>query len=107
MVVLSQVGTTTAVVVAGALVGAGFGTLMPAAQAAVVRIADGRRVGLAVSTYYLFLDLGTGLGPLALGLVIGAGDHRVMYLAVAGLVLASAGHYHALHGRRARLAVRG
>ncbi|PFG38105.1 putative MFS family arabinose efflux permease [Georgenia soli] len=106
MVVLSQAGSTAALMVAGVLAGLGFGTLMPAAQAAAVRIADGERVGLAVSTYYLFLDAGTGLGPLALGLVIGAADHRVMYLTVAALVIVSAGHYHAVHGRRARLAAR-
>lgn len=106
MVVLSQAGTTTALAAAGVLAGLGFGALMPAAQAAAVRIADGERVGLAVSTYYLFLDLGTGLGPLALGLVIGAADHRVMYLAVAVLVVVSAGHYHAVHGRRAGLPAR-
>lgn len=54
-----------------------------------------------MSTYYLFLDAGTGLGPLALGLVIGAADYPVMYLAVAALVVASAGCYHLVHGRRA------
>lgn len=99
LVLLSLAESTTAILVAGVLVGAGFGTLMPAVQAAVVRLADGRRVGIAVSTYYLFLDVGTGLGPLGLGFLIEVADHRVMYVAVAGLMLFSAAYYHAFHGR--------
>ncbi|MDD9206615.1 MFS transporter [Georgenia sp. 10Sc9-8] len=100
MVSLAQADSTLGMALAGGLVGAGFGTLMPTAQAAVVRIADGNRVGTAVATYYLFLDIGTGVGPIVLGLVIGAADHRVMYLVVAGLIVASAGYYHLVHGRR-------
>lgn len=100
LVVLSQAGGTTAVLVAGALTGAGFGTLMPAVQASVVRLSGGQRVGLAIATYYLFLDIGTGLGPLGLGFVIEATDHRVMYLAVAALMLCSTLYYHSVHGRR-------
>lgn len=99
LVILAGADGTVMVLAAAALAGAGFGTLLPAVQAAVVHLTAGRRVGLAVSTYYLFLDIGTGLGPLGLGLLIEATDHRVMYLAVAGLVLASAGYYHAAHGR--------
>lgn len=99
LTVLSQAGGTPALLLAGGLVGAGFGTLMPAVQAAVVRLARGRRVGMAVSTYYLFLDVGTGLGPLGLGLLIAAADHRLMYLSVAGLALVSAVYYHVVHGR--------
>lgn len=100
LVTLSQAGATTTVLIAGALTGAGFGTLMPAVQAAVVQLSGGQRVGLAVATYYLFLDIGTGLGPLGLGFLIEATDYRVMYLAVSALMLSSTLYYHAVHGRR-------
>ena len=87
--------------------GAGFGTVMPAVQAAVVRLSRGERVALAVSTYYLFLDIGTGLGPVGLGLVVEAADHRAMYLTAAGVALAAAGYYHLVHGRLGRRGARG
>ena len=58
-------------------------------------------IGLAVATFYLLLDLGTGIGPLLLGAVVGTWDYRVMYLASAALVVVIAVHYTLVHGRHA------
>jgi MFS family permease len=88
------------VVLAGAFVGFGFGALMPSAQAIAVTEAPPHRVGTATSTFYLLLDTGTGLGPLLLGLLIPVTGFPGMYLALAGLVLASTLLYHAVHGHK-------
>lgn len=98
---LSRTTSAEGFVLAGAAVGVGFGSLISAAQAAVVRIARLDHVGLAVSTYYLFLDIGTGLGPLALGALVKAAGYRTMFAAVALVTLATMVQYHLVHGRRA------
>lgn len=88
------------VVAAGALVGFGFGALMPSAQAIAVTEAPAHRVGTATSTFYLLLDTGTGLGPLLLGVLIPVAGFHGMYLVLAALVLASTLLYHRVHGHK-------
>ena len=58
------------------------------------------RIGIAVSTFFFMLDLGTGLGPVVLGWLTQHSGYRAMYLVVAAVVIGSAGLYHLLHGRR-------
>lgn len=99
---LSQVESTTGLVVAALLVGLGFGSVMPTAQAAAVRLAPPQHIGTAIATYYLMLDIGTGVGPALLGPLVTAWDYQAMLLAVAGLVLVGAGYYHLVHGRKVR-----
>lgn len=107
LAVLSQAESLGMLVVAALLIGLGFGTVMPTGQAAAVRLAQPHNIGLAVSTFYLLLDLGTGLGPVVLGGLVSTWDYRLMYLAVAGLVLATGLHYHLVHGRHRERARRG
>ncbi|MPV36481.1 MFS transporter [Georgenia subflava] len=102
LVVLAVATGVAAIVLAGALMGLGFGTLMSAGQAiAVARVAP-HRMGLAVSTYFFMVDIGTGLGPVALGWLVQGTSFRTMYLAMAGVVLLAAGLYHLVHGRSRR-----
>ncbi|WP_163544823.1 MFS transporter [Occultella kanbiaonis] len=83
----------------GGLVGLGFGTLMSSSQAIAVTSAPVHRVGLATSTFYLATDLGVGVGPLLLGLLLGASDYRTMYLILTVVVLGGIVLYYAVHGR--------
>ena len=50
------------VVLAGALSGLGYGTLMPAAQAIAVNAVPSHQLGAGISTLMLFADVGLGLG---------------------------------------------
>lgn len=99
MAVLAGATGAATLLLAGGLAGAGFGTFMSAGQAIAVSSAAPVRVGRAVSTYFLLLDLGTGVGPVLLGLVIGVHGYRTMYLVLSGVVLLTALLYHAVHGR--------
>lgn len=86
-------------VAAGVLTGFGFGALMPCAQAIAVTRAPDSRVGYATATFYLLLDIGTGIGPIALGLVVGAAGFPAMYAILAGVVACLTVLYHFVHGR--------
>lgn len=77
---LAGVSTTGGVMLAGLLTGVGFGSLLPALLAIVVRVSDAGRVGVATSTYYLALDIGSGIGPILMGAAITRGGYPAMYL---------------------------
>lgn len=82
---LGGVHTTPGVMLAGLLTGVGFGSLLPALLAIVVRVSDPGRVAVATSTYYLALDIGSGIGPIVMGAAITVGGYRAMYLAGAAV----------------------
>lgn len=58
------------------------------------------RMGVATSTFFIFMDLGVGLGPSLMGLFIPMAGFRGLYLALAVLQFASAGLYLITTGRK-------
>ena len=87
------------VVVAGAMTGLGYGTLMPAAQAIAVSAVPAHKLGTGISTLLLLMDVGVGIGPVVLGLLLSATGFGTMYTVLAVLVVVAALLYHAVHGR--------
>lgn len=86
---------------AAALLGAGWGTTHSACQAIAVARVPITRVGRSVSTYFLLADVGMGLGPVVLGLLVGPLGFRGMYgVLAAAIVLLGLPYYWAVHGRR-------
>lgn len=54
--------------VSGGLIGLGYGTFMSNGQAVSLKqITSSHRIGVALSTYFIGLDLGLGVGPFILG----------------------------------------
>jgi len=102
LAVLALAGSNGDLVVAGAVMGLGYGVLTSALQAIAIAQVPGHRVGVAVSTHYFMVDLGLGLGPVVLGLLLQHTGYEQMYVLLAGLVLASAGLYYLAHGRSRR-----
>ncbi|WP_248126824.1 MFS transporter [Micrococcus lacusdianchii] len=88
------------VVLAGALSGLGYGTLMPAAQAIAVNAVPSHQLGAGISTLMLFADVGLGLGPVLLGGLVASAGYGAMYAALAGVLVIAAGYYFVMHGRR-------
>lgn len=80
MVVLSQANNSIQFLLAGAIIGLGFGGLNPSFQTIAVLAAPIHKSGLATSTYFLSMDMGVGLGSLVLGLVVHYTNYRTMYL---------------------------
>lgn len=87
---------------AGVLGGLGFGAMMSCAQAIVVARATPATVGVVTSTFFLMLDLGSGVGPVLLGGLVQVAGFNWMYVAMAALVLATVGFYWLVHGRYER-----
>src|SRR5699024_2881780 len=68
------------VLLAGFIIGLGFGNFQSAAQIICVNVAPKENVGLATSTYFIILEIGLGFGPVILGLFIPFVGYSGMYL---------------------------
>lgn len=97
--VLAVANADWQIVVAGAMTGLGYGTLMPASQAIAVSAVPPHKLGTGISTLLLLMDAGVGLGPIALGVLVSAAGYSTMYTVLTIVVVLAAVLYHAVHGR--------
>ena len=100
LVILSQASSGIFLLVAGAIIGVGFGTLQSSAQTIAVSAVPHHRVGLATSTFFTFYDLGMGMGPFLLGYLIQVTGFRGLYLAMSVIAFLALPIYYFLHGRK-------
>jgi len=84
-----------------ALVGLGYGTFFSSANAVAIKASPSGRVHLATTTYFSFVDLGGGVGPFVLGVIITATGFRELYFVMGGVTLCCLALYYFLHGRSA------
>ncbi|MFS0866636.1 MFS transporter [Microbacterium sp. 179-B 1A2 NHS] len=99
LVLLAVATADGEIVLAGLLTGLGYGTLMPASQAIAVSAVPPAKLGTGISTLLLLTDVGVGLGPVLLGVLVSLTGFGPMYGMLAGVVLLAAAVYHGLHGR--------
>ena len=93
MALLSTVHHPVAMLVAAGLLGFGVGTIQSSALALCVRMAPDSRIALANSTFYMFLDLGVGIGPLVLGAIEPVLGYRGLFISMSVVaVLAMVGY---------------
>ena len=100
MVLLSEVNSGSMLLVAGALIGLGFGNMQSSTQAIAVKLTPAHRMGLATSTFFIALDAGLGFGPYILGFIIPTTGYRSLYVILGIVVLLSSALYYVLHGKR-------
>lgn len=100
MVALSNVETVTGFLVSGAVLGFAFGALSPSFQTLAIQMSPRERAGAATSTYFLFLDIGVGLGSFLLSMIASKNGYHVMYLAAAAVVIIIAAVYYVLYQRK-------
>ena len=90
LLVLSVTHSSWVLLVAGALVGLGYGTFMSNGQAVCLKTCEPHRIGIALSTYFVGLDLGLGVGPYVFGVLRDHISFQQMYLVAAVLPVACA-----------------
>jgi len=101
MLILSQATMGMMVLAAGAAMGLGYGSFISGAQAISIRGVAPNRLGLATSTYFIFVDLGFGLGPYLLGMLATLTGYRGLYGIMSLVILASIPLYYVLVGKEA------
>ncbi|EMR05961.1 Multidrug resistance protein MdtL [Bhargavaea cecembensis DSE10] len=100
LTLLSESVTGAMLLGAGVLIGLGFGNFQSSAQALSVKVADPHRMGLATSTFFIFLDFGVGFGPYILGSLVPIIGYSGIYKLLAGIVLFALVLYIAVYGVR-------
>lgn len=101
LLMISQVQQGFFLLLAGMLIGFGYGTFTSSAQAISIKVSPKDRIALATSTYYIFADVGIGIGPFLLGFLIPIIDYRGLYVFLAIVVFSCTILYYFLHGRKA------
>jgi predicted MFS family arabinose efflux permease len=102
MLLLSSASNSGTFLLAGALVGLGFGNISSIAQAIVVNGVSSHRMGLATSTFFIFFEIGTGFGPYLLGLFIPTTGYNALYAFLGIIVFATSVLYYFLYGKKER-----
>jgi len=87
---------------AGAFLAIGYGTIMSSMQTIVGKISPPHRLGLAISTFYICMDAGMGTGPYILGLVAEKFGFHTMYIILAIAIFFLIPAYYLVHGKKAR-----
>lgn len=100
MLVLSQVQNGFMLLFAGALIGLGFGNFQSCAQAIALKGITVERIGVATSTFYIFLDFGFGFGPYFLGNLVTSVGYRGMYMMLMVVVVVALIAFVLLIGRK-------
>ena len=90
LLTLSYTTTSFMLLLSGALIGLGYGTFMSNGQAVCLKLVDSSKVSIALSTYFIGLDLGLGFGPYALGTVHSFLSYSGIYILCAALTVAVA-----------------
>ena len=85
---------------AAILLALGYGNFFSCAQALAIKDIPPHRMGLAVTTYFIFVDLGFGLGPYILGLFVPHTGYRGLYLMMTLVILTAVLLYYLLLSRK-------
>ncbi|MCH3179336.1 MFS transporter, partial [Listeria monocytogenes] len=63
LVVISTAPSSSVLLISGGLIGLGYGTFMSNGQAVCLKVCEPHRIGIGLSTYFIGLYLGLGIGP--------------------------------------------
>lgn len=97
MLLLSQANHGITLLLAGAIIGLGYGNFLSCGQAISIKGAPPHRLGLATATYYIFLDVGFGVGPYLFGSLVPSMGYRGLYSMMAMVILAAIILYYFLY----------
>ncbi|MDQ1004304.1 MFS family permease [Neobacillus niacini] len=106
MLLLGSAHSSSTLLVAGILIGFGFGNMQSCTQAIAVKLTPPHRMGLATSTFFIFLDAGLGFGPYLLGFFLPYTSYSTLYMILGVLVLVSSGLYFLLYGKKERASIK-
>ena len=100
MVTFSRTSQDLLFLASGFGLGYGMSIVFAVCQASVISKSPVHRYGVTTSTFSAIVDLGSGIGPMILGLIIPVLGYRDMYLTCAVIGAVSMVLYWVLHGRK-------
>lgn len=93
LISLSFTDSSWMLLLSGALVGLGYGTLLPSFQTLAIQAADKHRSGFATGTFFALYDSGIVIGSVALGVFAGLLGYSNLYLILGLFVLCIVFYY--------------
>lgn len=86
LILLSVTHSVLLLLVAGTLIGLGYGALLPSFQTMSIQAAPKRRTGHATATFFIFYDLGIAVGSFVLGVVSSQFGFSALYIICSGMI---------------------
>ena len=99
MALLAVAETSASFLFAAFLLGVGFGNFQSAGQAVSLTLVTRSRFAQATTTFFLFFDLGIGLGPYLFGFLVPVAGYEGMFCGLAVTALVAACLYWFEHDR--------
>lgn len=100
LIVLSMAENSITLLLAGVLIGLGYGNIQSCTQAIAIKLTPVHRMGLATSTFFIFLDGGLGFGPYLLGYIVPLTTYSKLYFLLSFVVLFTIFLYFMLYARK-------
>lgn|SRR5690606_17139168 len=91
---------------AAACMSTGFGNFNTGAQTLAVRFTEPHRIGMATATYFMCIDIGSGMGPYVLGVIIEQLGYRPLYVIVSMIGMCCFPMYYYFYGRKEKSMLR-
>ena len=93
LVVLGYTQGSIMMVVSGALIGIGYGSVTPVFQTQIISSVEPHKIGVANSLFFNAMDAGLALGACVMGMMVAHTGYRMIYLLGALLVVVAGGVY--------------
>lgn len=103
MVMLSLPQTAVIMIIAGAIIGIGYGSVTPILQTQVISSVEKHRLGIANSLFFNSMDLGMAIGAFTLGIVAKSFSYSSVYLSGIVLIIVGGIAYFALASGKAKM----
>ncbi|RDY66652.1 MFS transporter [Halobacillus sp. SY10] len=101
MMILSFANTAFVLLLAGGLIGLGWGTLVPSMQTIALKKVP-ERAGSATATFFTIFDIGIGVGSYVVGAIATGIGFSSLYFNSSFVVFGAVVLYILLHGRKVR-----
>lgn len=86
-IMLSFTGNAWMLLLSAALIGLGFGTIVPSFQTMAIQAAHPSRTGHATATFFMLFDTGIAVGSFVCGLIVASFGFQNLYIIYAVLIL--------------------
>ncbi|MYL20865.1 MFS transporter [Halobacillus litoralis] len=100
LILLGYIDSLWGMLLAGAIIGLGYGSLLPSFQTMAVQSAPEHRSGHATATFFMMYDTGIAAGSYVLGLLVSMTSFRVTYQISGMIVLLVLGIFYYAYTRQ-------
>lgn len=100
LVVLGYTNGSASMILAGALIGIGYGSVTPIFQTQIISSVEPHKIGVANSLFFNAMDAGLAIGAFVMGMMVEGVGYRAIYLVGALLVVLAGALYISQMKRR-------